>query len=112
MFSQWDISNVEKEIEILEDIFVENGYTKETVQDYLPERQPKVVEDKDDKLDKGTVTMPYLKGFPEIFKRILSKHGIKTAFRPVTKIKELKSTARIPLGEKKANVMYHIPCKC
>ena len=25
--------------------------------------------------------------------------------------KELKSTARIPLGEKKANVVYSIPCK-
>ena len=107
-----DINNVEKELENLEEIFVENGYTKETVRDYLSERQPKVVEDKDDKLDRGTVTIPYLKGFSEIFKRIVSKHGVKTAFRPGTKIKELKSTARTPLGEKKANVVYQIPCKC
>ena len=71
-----------------------------------------MVEDKDDKLDRGTVTIPYLKGFSEIFKRIVSKHGVKTAFRPGTKIKELKSTARTPLGEKKANVVYQIPCKC
>ena len=64
------------------------------------------------KLDRGTVTIPYLKGFSEIFKRIVSKHGVKTAFRPGKKIKELKSTARTPLGEKKANVVYSIPCKC
>ena len=42
--------------------YVKNGYTKEVVLDYLSERQPKVVEDKDDKLDRGTVTVPYLKG--------------------------------------------------
>ena len=50
-----------------------------------------------------------MKGFSEIFKRIASKHGIKTAFRPGTKVKELKSTARTPLGDKKANVVYTIP---
>ena len=53
-----------------------------------------------------------MKGFSEIFKRIAFKHGIKIAFRPGTKVKELKSTARTPLGEKKANVVYSIPCKC
>lgn len=37
---------------------------------------------------------------------------MKTAFRPGTKVKELKSTARTPLGEKKANVVYSIPCRC
>ena len=50
-------------------------------------RQPNFVEDKDDKLDKGTVTIPYLKGFSQIFKRIVSKHRIKTAFRQVLKLK-------------------------
>ena len=60
------INNVEKELENFEEIFVENGYTKETVRDYLSERQPKVVEDKDNKLDRGTVTFPYLKGFRNI----------------------------------------------
>ena len=56
--------------------------------------------------------IPYLKGFSEIFKRVASKHGIMTAFRPGTKVKELKSMARTPLGEMKANVVYTIPCKC
>ena len=69
-------------------------------------------ETEEKKLDRGTLTIPYLKGFSEIFKRIVSKHGMKTAFRPEKKITELKSTARTPLGEKKANVVYSIPCKC
>ena len=70
-----------------------------------------MVEDKDDKLDRGTVTITYSKAFSEIFKRIVSKHGVKKAFRPGTKIKELTSTARTPLGEKKANIVYQSPCK-
>ena len=57
--------------------------------------------------------MPYLKGFSEIFKRIISKHGVKTAFRSGTKVKELKSKARTPSGEKKANLYnpYHVNIK-
>ena len=56
--------------------------------------------------------MPYSKGFSEIFERIASKHVAKTAFRPGTKVQELKSTAKTPLGEKKVKVAYFIPCKC
>ena len=51
----------------------------------------------ENKLDKGTVSILYLKGFSEIFKRIISKRGVKTAFQPGLKIKELRSTARTPL---------------
>ena len=53
-----------------------------------------------------------MKGFSEVFKRVASKHGVKTTFKPGTKIKDRKSTARTPLGPKKANVIYSIPCKC
>ena len=65
----------------------------------------------DPKLDQGTGTMSYLKGFSDMFQRIASKHWVKSAFRPGTKIKELKSTARTPLGGEIANVCS-IPCKC
>ena len=63
-------------------------------------------------LDRGAVTIAYLKGFPEIFKSIVSKHGVKTAFWPGAKIKESKSTTGTPLGDKKANTLYQSPCKC
>ena len=56
-----------------------------------------------------------LQNWGNIFVRFIesvSKHGVKTAFRPGSKIKELKSTARTPLGEKKANVVCQIRCKC
>ena len=36
------------------------------------------------------VSIPYLKVFKENFKRIVSKRGVKTAFRTSTKIKEPK----------------------
>ena len=64
-----------------------------------------------DKLYCRPVTISYLKGFLVFFKRITSKHGVKTAFRTGTKVKQLKSKARIPLWEKKANIVCSIPCK-
>ena len=103
-----DENNVNEELRNFEEIFVENGYTKDKVREYLSEKQPKITEDRDEKLDRGTVIIPYLKGFSEIFKRIASKHGIKTAFRPGTKVKELKSSARTPLGEKKCRLLYSL----
>ena len=85
---------------------MEDGYEKEKIKEYLSEKQPRIEkEENEDELDRGTVTIPYLKGFSEIFKRITSKHGVRTAFRPGTKVKELKSKVRTPLGEKKANVI-------
>ena len=90
---------------------MENGYEKEKVKEHLSEKQPRIKKEKNgDNLDHGTVTISYLKGFSEIFKRITSKHGVKTAFRPGTKVEELKSKARTPLGEKKAHV-HSILCK-
>ena len=108
-----DQTTIAAELQNLEDIFVENGYKKETIKEYLSERPPKTSEEREcNSLDRGTVTVPYLKGFSEIFKRVASKHGVKTAFKPGTKVKDLKSTARTPLGSKKANVIYSILCKC
>ena len=58
------------------------------------------------------MTIPYLNGFCKIFKRIVSKHGIKTAFWPGTNIKKLKSTGRTSRGEKKANAVHQTHWKC
>ena len=68
-------NNVDEELRNLENFFVDNGYTEDKIREYLSEKQPKITEGRDEKVDRGTVTIPYLKGFSEIFKRIASKHG-------------------------------------
>ena len=69
-------------------------------------------EEHEDKLACGTVTFPYLKGFSEIFKRMTSRHKVKTEFRPDTKVKELKIKAKTQLAEKKAlYTPYHVSVK-
>ena len=76
-----DKDTLQEELQNLEEIFMENGYKKEKIKEYSSEKQPRIEkEEKEGKLDRGTVTIPYLKGFSEIFKRITSKHGAKTAF--------------------------------
>ena len=43
---------------------MENGQEKEKIKEYLSEKQPRIEkEQKEDKLDRGTVTIPFLKGF-------------------------------------------------
>ena len=70
---------------------MEDGYEKEKIKEYLSEKQPRIEkEENEDELDRGTVTIPYLKGFSEMFKRVISKDGVKTAFRPGTKSKRTK----------------------
>ena len=58
------------------------------------------------------VVVPYVRGLSEQFKRLATKHSFRTAFKPGTRIKELKKRAREPLGEKQKSVIYQITCKC
>ena len=47
---------------------MENGYEKEKVKEYLSEKQTSIEkEENEDKLDRGTIIIPYLKGFSENF---------------------------------------------
>ena len=58
------------------------------------------------------VSIPYLKGVSEEFKRIARKHRFRTTFKPGTKVKQIKSKCQRPLGDKRKAVVYRIPCQC
>ena len=56
--------------------------------------------------------IPYLKTFSEKFKRISKRHGFKTAFKPGNKVRDLRKGCQIPLGDKRKDVTYVVPCQC
>ena len=58
------------------------------------------------------VVIPYLQGMSEQFKRVAKKHRFRTAFRPGNKVRQMKTKAQKPLGEKRKTVVYEVPCKC
>ena len=62
--------------------------------------------------DRGVVNIPYVKGLSEQFKRVAEKHGVRTTFRPGSKLKELRKQSQCPLGDKRKAVVYRIPCGC
>lgn len=107
-----DEEHLEDELQNVEDVFVANGYRRELVKKYM-EEENKINSNKEkDKEIRGVVNIPYLKNVSEKFKRIAKRHNFMTAFKPGHKIKEIKSKAQIPLGKKKKEAIYKIPCKC
>ena len=48
---------------------MENGYEKEKIKEYHSEKQPRIEKEEDtDKLDRGTATIPHLKGLQKFSK--------------------------------------------
>ena len=78
-------------------------------------KESKEVENKDQLEEqgcRGMVVVPYVRGLSEQFRRLAARHSFRTAFKPGSKIKELKERAQEPLGEKQKSVIYEITCKC
>lgn len=103
---------MKEELEKIEDIFVANGYNRETVKRYMEDRKKETdspEEEEKQERERTAIMIPYLKGFSEQPKRIAQKHSFKVAFRPGRKIREIKSRCHKPLGEKQRGVVYRIP---
>ena len=49
---------------------------------------------------RGVVTVPYLRGLSEQFRRISNRHSFRVVFKPGRKIKQIKRTCQEPLGDR------------
>ena len=61
------------------------GYTNNVM---LTQRDRKHPKKKEDRTSKGQVVIPYVKGISEAVSRVLRKHDIDTAMRPVCTLKD------------------------
>ena len=59
---------------------------------------------------RGVVTIPYLKGLSEQFRKNANRYSFRVAFKPGRMIKEIKRTCQEPLGERQKCVVQKIPC--
>ena len=93
----------------IEKVFVANGFDRKKVRKYMKrknrqrEERPEI---------KGAVSIPYVKGVSEEYKRIMTKHGIMTAMKSGRKVKVLHNKAKTPLGDKRKDCVYEINCGC
>ena len=106
-----DPEYLQAELDNIEAVFVENGYSKLEVQEAMKERQQRTKED-DEQETRGIVLMPNIPNFTEKFNRIARRHKFKVANKTNNKVKDLASKAKAPLGKKNNQIVYRIPCKC
>ena len=112
-----------KELEHIGKALKCNGYpdwmlpeTREASVDSVKEVKEKEVEqDKQDKTQKGKrkypVTIPYIKGFSEEYRRVLGGYGVPTYFKPTNTLRQLLVRPKDPLKtESVAGPVYRIPC--
>ena len=96
-----DEKHLQEELKNMEDVFVANGYPRETVRRFMEQRpQPVDRTEQEERENRRTVTIPYLKGLSEQFRRSANRHSFRVAFKPGRKVREIKYTCQEPLDEK------------
>ena len=102
------------ELENVEEVFIENGYSKREVQAAMKEkdRNANEEEEEEEQTIRGVVLMPNIPQFTNRFNNIARKHKFRVTNKATNKVRDLTSNAKTPLGKKNSNVTYNIPCKC
>jgi rubrerythrin len=99
------------ELQNIEQVFEDNGYTKEEIRNAMKETEKSKTEE-DKELTRGIVVMQNIPGVTPQFNKIARKHGFRVANKTENRVKDLISNAKTPLGDKNTNAVYNIPCKC
>ena len=86
-------------------------YSKDEINKAMAEREKKETNE-EDKASRGVIVMPNIPGFTPQFNKIAKRHQFNVANNTESRVKDLVSTAKTPLGGKNTNVIYRIPCKC
>ena len=106
-----DSEYLDNEMKNIEEVFEDNGYTKEEIRDAMQETE-NIAKEGEEETKRGIVVMPNVPGFTPQFNKIARKHGFRVANKTDSRVKDLISNAKTPLGDKNTNVVYNIPCEC
>ena len=107
-----DQQYLKEELKNVEEIFVENGYEQREVRKALRKKTTNNDETDEEPTTRGTVLMPNIPEFTSKFNSIARRHNFKVANKTTNNVRDLTSNAETPLGDKKSNIVYTIPCKC
>ena len=101
-----------EELKNIEDIFMENGYSRKEIREAMQQKQKRTDNNEEEKLNRGIVVLQNIPNFTPGFNKIARKHGFRIVNKTGSRVRDLTSKAKTPLGDKNADVVYHIPCKC
>ena len=79
----------------IEDVFVENGYSRREVQKAMEERQTTENEEEEraESESRGIVSIPHIPSFTRTFSRIAKQHKFRTTTRAANKVRDITSKA-------------------
>jgi hypothetical protein len=108
-----DQQYLERELKNVEDVFTENGYTRQEVRNAMSETQQTRDSDRSGEQEiRGIASVPNIPKFTQIFSRIARQHRFRTTTKAENKVRDVTTKARTPLGDKNTHVAYNIPCGC
>ena len=110
-----DPQYLKTELTNIEEVFVENGFTKNEVRNAMRAKRPldeTTAVEEEEETCRGMVLMPNIPEFTTKFNNIARKHKFKTANKANNKMRDLITNAKTPLADKNSEVVYNIPCKC
>ena len=106
-----DPQYLQDELKNIEEVFVENGYSKREIRNATKDRTPRQTAEEEEN-SRGIVSIPNIPTFTRAFGRIAKQHKFTTTSKAENKVKDLSQKAKTALGEKNKNVVYNIPCGC
>ena len=75
-------------------------------------KKEKIDREEEEESIRGIVIMENIPGFTIEFNKIARKHRFKVTNKTQSRVKDLISNAKTPLGGKNTDVVYRIPCGC
>ena len=107
-----DPDYLSNEIQNIIHVFEDNGYSEQEIKDAMKDRKKERTSNKEEEINRGIVVMENIPGFTPQFNKIARQHGFRVANKTANRVKDLIGNAKTPLGGKRTNVVYQIPCNC
>ena len=107
-----DPQYLQTELKNIEEVFIDNGYSKKEVEKAIKENHPVQRNNQDEQKNRGIVSIPNIPSFTRAFSRIAKQHNFRTSTKAENKVKDISTKAKTPLGDKNKNIVYNIPCGC
>ena len=113
-----DPEYLEDELNNIKEVFKENGYTEDEIEDAMKERSrtttttAETTENETEQPSRGIVVIQNIPNVTPQFNKIAREHGFKVANKSGSRVKDLTTKAKTPLGDKNSNITYNIPCGC
>ena len=104
--------NLKEEMLNIEKVFVANGFERDEVQQMMKKKSDDSEGDRQEMFKRGAISVPYMKGSSEQYRKLLNNIGFRAAFRSGKKVGDLQNKAKNPIGNKKKNVVYEVECRC